>query len=325
MRLLNEFQHRFPLCHAPFAEVGMRIGQTQEWVLRALHSACMGGEVSRVGAVFAPGAIGAGALAALRVPPAELERISRLVNRHVEVNHNYEREHAYNLWFVATAPDAPSLAAALAEIEQEADCGRLLVMPLLEEYRIDLGFDLTADFADACTTRTRSQTSHVLSEQEKHLVHALQPGLELLLHPYAALAQRAGLSESACIGAIEQWIDAGIVRRFGIIVRHRELGFRANAMVVWDVPDALASTFGTRLAQCRGVTLAYRRSRCLPDWPYNLFCMVHGRDRAAVLERIEQLRIESGLMHFPGQTLFSRRCYKQRGAHYLKTVEHAHD
>lgn len=322
LRLLNEFQQRFPLSHAPFAEVGEQLGQTQRWVLQTLHAARVRGVISRVGAVFAPGAIGASVLAALRVPPAELERVARLVSRRAEVNHNYEREHDYNLWFVATASDAQSLDGALREIEAEAGCGRILELPLLDEYRIDLGFDLTRDFSEA-GHGTRMQALRALSTQERKLVAALQPGLELVAHPYAALARCAGMREDECIALLQSWIAKGTIRRFGVIVRHRELGFRANAMVVWDVPDALTTALGLRLAHRPGVTLAYRRSRALPDWPYNLFCMVHGRDRGAVLKRIEQLRGECGLVNFASHTLFSRRCFKQRGARYVDPAEAA--
>jgi hypothetical protein len=104
-------------------------------------------------------------------------------------------------------------------------------------------------------------------------------------------------------------------------VRHRSLGFQANAMVVWNVPDALAGAFGLRLAQSAGVTLAYRRARCGPQWAYNLYCMVHGRDRHKVANRIEALRTECGLSGFPSRTLFSRRCFKQRGARYVEAPE----
>jgi siroheme decarboxylase len=322
LRLLNEFQHRFPLGHAPFAEVAEQLGQTQRWVLQTLHAARLHGVISRVGAVFAPGAIGASVLAALRVPPADLERVAQLVSRRAAVNHNYEREHDYNLWFVATAPNAHALDSALREIEAEAGCGRMLELPLLDEYRIDLGFDLTGDFSEA-GHGTRMQALRALSTQESKLVAALQPGLELVAHPYAALARCAGMHEDECVALLQSWITRGTIRRFGVIVRHRELGFRANAMVVWDVPDALTTALGMRLAHRAGVTLAYRRSRALPDWPYNLYCMVHGRDRGAVLKRIEELRAECDLVNFASHTLFSRRCFKQRGARYIDVTETA--
>jgi DNA-binding Lrp family transcriptional regulator len=326
LRLLNEFQHRFPLSHAPFAEIAERLGQSERWVLQALSAAQNECVISRIGAVFAPRVIGASVLAALRVPEAELDRVAELVSKRTEVNHNYEREHDYNLWFVAAAADGVRLDAALREIEAEVACGPLLSLPLLDEYRIDLGFDLAADFPGAARgVRVRSiQRPRPLSEPEKRLVAALQPGLDLVPHPYTALAERARMGEAECLEWIRRWIHEGTVRRFGIIVRHRELGYRANAMVVWDVPDALATALGLRLAEQPGVTLAYRRRRSLPDWPYNLYCMVHGRDREAVLDHIDRLRRASGLSSFRSHILFSRRCFKQRGAQYFHAKEAAH-
>ena len=90
------------------------------------------------------------------------------------------------------------------------------------------------------------------------------------------------------IAALRRLIDDGMIKRFGIVVRHRELGYRANAMVVWDVPDERVGEAGRTLAALPFVTLCYRRPRRPPDWPYNLFCMIHGRDRATVAGQIER-------------------------------------
>ena len=109
-RLLNEFQRGFPLCPAPYADIAHRLDVSEEWVLDALRAFREQGVVSRVGAVFAPRTIGASALAALAVPDAKLEQVAAHVSSYAEVNHNYEREHAFNLWFVATASDQVRLA-----------------------------------------------------------------------------------------------------------------------------------------------------------------------------------------------------------------------
>ena len=125
-------------------------------------------------------------------------------------------------------------------------------------------------------------------------------------------------SDGAVQALLERWIGRGAIRRFGVIVRHRELGYHANAMLVWDVPDALVSALGLRLAQQTGVNLCYRRERALPAWPFNLYCMLHGRSRDAVLARIDALRRDCGLAAFPSRVLFSRRRFKQQGARYVQ-------
>jgi DNA-binding Lrp family transcriptional regulator len=140
-RLLNEYQHCLPLTPEPWAEIARRLGVYETRVLETLERLQTEGVISRVGAVFQPNRLGASTLAAMAVPTAELERIAAIVNGFEEVNHNYEREHEFNLWFVVVAADEECLQSVLAEIE--ARCGYpLLDLPLEEEFHIDLGFDL---------------------------------------------------------------------------------------------------------------------------------------------------------------------------------------
>ena len=140
-RLLNEFQQGLPLTSEPYADIARQLGVYETTVLETLQRLQTEGVVSRVGAVFRPNRIGASTLAAMAVPAAPLERIAAIVNSFAEVNHNYEREHHFNLWFVVVAADAQQLREVLAEIE--TSCGYpLLDLPLLNEYFIDLGFDL---------------------------------------------------------------------------------------------------------------------------------------------------------------------------------------
>ena len=147
---------------------------------------------------------------------------------------------------------------------------------------------------------------------------ALQDGLPLVPRPYAALAAVAGVSEEEVCQTLQALLADGTIKRLGVVVRHHELGWKANAMVVFDVPDAEVDRLGEQLAGAPEVTLCYRRSRRLPQWPYNLFCMLHGRDQAAVRGRIEQLRATTpGLPQLPFSVLFSTPRYKQCGARPL--------
>lgn len=320
--LLNEFQRDWPLVPRPYAAVGEKLGVDECRVLERLAALQRDGAVSRVGAVFAPGAIGASTLAALEVPEDRLGKVADMVSAFPEVNHNYEREHPINLWFVATSRSEDRLAQVLAAIEQRAQCGPLLALRLEEEFRIDLGFDMTGEAAAADPTPPPLVRSpQALTASALALVAALQGGLPLVPRPFAALGEIAGLSEPQVLEQIRHWTETGVVRRLGVIVRHRELGYRANAMVVWDVPDGLVRSTGTELARQGGVTLCYRRSRARPRWPYNLYCMIHGRSRDAVLQRIESIGSGTGLQAFPREVLFSRARFKQTGARYVLPEE----
>lgn len=140
-RLLNEFQQEMPLTPNPYADIARQLGVYETTVLETLRRLQTEGVMSRVGAVFRPNRVGASTLAAMSVPAAELEKIAAIVNQFVEVNHNYEREHGYNLWFVVEAVNDNQLQRVLVEIEES--CGYpVLDLPLPHEHFIDLGFDL---------------------------------------------------------------------------------------------------------------------------------------------------------------------------------------
>ncbi len=321
-RLLNDFQRDFPLHARPFITLARALGSDEETVLTTLHQLRRRGVITRVGPVFRPNTIGASALATLSAPPARIGEVAGCLNSFCEVNHNYEREHQFNLWFVVTAPSAARLQDVLREIERVCDSGPVLALPMQEEYHIDLGFDL---LARAGTRLAAAPTLHAsqapaLSGAERALVAALQGGLPLVARPFAAL----GVPEMDALATIARWLDEGVIKRFGIIVRHHELGYTANAMAVWDVPDEIVSEIGQRLACCGDVTLCYRRRRHLPEWRYNLFCMVHGKDREDVAARVRALSAAAGLAAYPHDVLFSRRRFKQRGAHYAPMSEARH-
>jgi DNA-binding Lrp family transcriptional regulator len=149
------------------------------------------------------------------------------------------------------------------------------------------------------------------------LFEVLQDGLPLVSRPYAVMGERVGYTEAEVIDRLREWRTSGLIKRFGVIVRHRRLGYRANAMVVWDVPDAEVSQIAGRICQYSFVTLCYRRPRRGAEWPYNLFCMIHGQDRLRVESQIRQVIDGCGMTDWPTATLFSSRCFKQRGARYV--------
>ncbi len=149
------------------------------------------------------------------------------------------------------------------------------------------------------------------------MIVAVQGGLPLVSRPYETMARSLGMDESEFLEYLQELIGLGVIKRFGVVVRHKELGYRANAMVVWDIPDEQVTEIGRVLGEFDCVTLCYRRARRLPLWPYNLFCMIHGKDRDTVRDRIEVITELTGLQAMRRDILFSARRFKQRGARYL--------
>ncbi|MBK8970341.1 MAG: AsnC family protein [Hahellaceae bacterium] len=154
-------------------------------------------------------------------------------------------------------------------------------------------------------------------EQER-LKAAIQDGLPLCPQPWLRLANDLGLSEAQVMHQVQLWTQEGMIKRMGLVVRHHALGYRANAMVVWNVPEDAVDALGERLRQSPYVNLCYRRRRQLPDWPYNLYCMIHGKDRAAVKAQIQELILTQQLQAYPHAILFSNQQFKQTGGHYAR-------
>ena len=313
LALLNDWQRAFPLQARPFAELGTRLGIAEHEVQARYRALQAQGALSRIGGVFGAGAGGAALLCAFAAPVERLEAVAAIVSAHPGVNHNYEREHAWNLWFVITGADAAAVGAAVDGLE--AACGlRALRLRMQRAYRIDLGFDLRQPLA--ARGPVQRAAAEAVQPHQRPLAACVERGLPLLQRPFAAWADACACSEAEVLGTLQRWLAQGTLRRFGVIVRHHEAGFVHNAMSVFDVPDPQVDACGERLAVQPGVTLAYRRTRDA-GWGYNLYCMVHGRDRAAVSAAVEAAVEAAGLGGWPRAVLFSRRRFKQCGARYF--------
>ncbi len=312
--LLNRWQHGFPLESRPFARIGEVLGSGEAAVIEGFAAARADGSLSRIGGVWAAGAGGAALLVAMAVPPQRLAAVAAQVDALPGVNHNYEREHRFNLWFVITGPDAAALASRLDALERITGLATLR-LPMQRVYRIDLGFDLRSVSAApaACEPARRAPP---VAEADRALAACVEAGLPLVARPYAAWAAALGVSEGEVLDTLARWLDRGTLRRFGVVVRHHELGFDRNAMTVFDVPDDEVDACGAALAAQPGVTLCYRRARA-EGWPYNLYCMVHGRERDGVRATITAAARAAGLDRHPHEVLFSLRRFKQQGGRYF--------
>ncbi|MGE5640194.1 MAG: AsnC family transcriptional regulator [Clostridia bacterium] len=152
------------------------------------------------------------------------------------------------------------------------------------------------------------------------LVRALQAGLPLVERPYAEVAKAAGLTEDEVIERLREMLADGRVRRIGAVPNHYALGYTANAMSVWDVRDDAVAELGRRVGALPFVTHCYRRPRRLPQpasglpaWRYNLFAMVHGKDRAETARKIEEIRALLGRHSRGHDVLYSTRILKKTG------------
>ena len=155
-----------------------------------------------------------------------------------------------------------------------------------------------------------------LEALDYQLIDLVQGGLPIVARPYAVIAQQLALNEQQVLQRLARLKTLGLIKRWGVVVKHRQLGYQANAMIVLDVPDEQVTRVGQVLSQQNCVNLCYQRPRQGHVWPYNVYCMIHGKDRDWVLRQWAELRETCGLTNVAAEVLFSRRCFKQRGAIY---------
>jgi DNA-binding Lrp family transcriptional regulator len=346
--LIDGYQSGFPVAERPFATVGRELGIDEREALARVERLRERGIFRRFGAVLNPPVIGSSTLAALSVPESRFDEVAEVVNGYRQVNHNYRRDHEWNMWFVVTAGSRERRDAILAEIEARTGLS-VLNLPMLTDYYIDLEFpvvnadrfaretlaegptraasdaDGVAD-ADAdggggqgrtgvSATRISEEARGDLSPLDGDVLLAIQDGLPLSATPYRDVAERVGAPVEAVLETIERLLADGCIKRIGCVVNHLVTGFDANCMVVWDVPDDELDARGRRVGDLPYVTLCYHRPRRPEqDWSYNLFTMVHGRESAAVDAKLDELAAEH--LPFDHERLYSTATLKQTGARY---------
>jgi len=161
----------------------------------------------------------------------------------------------------------------------------------------------------------------VLDDADRQLIVTIQDGLTISERPYVKIAEQLGLSEEEIINRISNLLDKGLIKRFGVVVRHHELGYQENAMIVWNIPDEQVHEVAHQIRSYPFITLCYRRARHLPEWPYNLYCMIHAKSRINVMQHLEEILTEHNWQNYPREVLFSKRRFKQRAANYISHAE----
>jgi DNA-binding Lrp family transcriptional regulator len=152
-----------------------------------------------------------------------------------------------------------------------------------------------------------------MSPLDERLVRATQAGLPLVAEPYAQIARELGISEPEVLSRLQAMLADGRIRRIGAVPNHYALGYAANAMSVWDVADEAVEALGRAVGALEFVSHCYRRPRRLPEWPYNLFAMVHGRSREETARKVEAIRDRLGPALRAHDVLYSARILKKTG------------
>jgi DNA-binding Lrp family transcriptional regulator len=325
--LIDGYQSGVPVVERPFRRIGADLGVAERAALARVERLRERGVFRRFGAVLNPPVIGSSTLAAVRAPADRFDEVAAVVNGYRQVNHNYRRDHEWNMWFVVTAGSRERRDDVLSGVEERTGLA-VLSLPMRTDYYIDLEFPVVNDdrFARESAARTAVDATRIgedatgdLSPLEADLLVAIQDGLPLSLTPYRDVAAAVDRPVGDVLDATERLLDRGAIKRIGCVVNHVVTGFDSNCMVVWDVPDEERDERGRAVGALPYVTLCYHRPRRPErDWPYNLFTMVHGREAAAVDAKVDELAADH--LPYDHERLYSTETLKQTGARYDELV-----
>ncbi len=316
-RLIDGWQGGFPLVERPFAVVAERLGTDEGAVLRALRELLADGALTRFGPLYQIERLGgAFSLAALQAPEADFEQITALVNAFPEVAHNYRRDHALNMWFVLATETPAKMGDTVERISKATDLP-VFNFPKEREYFIEARFGVGASGVNRSKPAAGVSGKTALSRQRlaewRPLVIATQAGLPLTLKPYHALAARLNRDAATVMAGLQILLDAGAIRRIGVVPNHYRIGYAANGMTVWDVADDKVDELGEQVGTLEFVTHCYRRPRHQPNWPYNLFAMAHGASREEVATKADRIAAVLGDACRARAILYSTQILKKTG------------
>jgi len=306
-KLLVALQEGLPLVARPFARIGGDLGLSEEAVLARVRALFDAGVARRLGAVFEARSLGyESTLCAAEVPAGDLEAAAARITCRPAITHCYEREGHPNLWFTLTAP-AQELRPELKQVEALLGY-EALDLPALQRFKVEAVFGRSEKDRSLRGDAPASRAPLLLTDRERRVVRRLQANIAVVAAPFDALAVELGHDPRELVELLTRWKQAGIIRRIGLIVRHGRLGFSANSMCVWAVaPDRITEAGGI-VAQSPHVSHCYQR-RSSPQFPFNLYAMIHAGTRQEAVVILEQLAAEAGLPE--GRMLWSLREFKK--------------
>ncbi len=318
--LLNKLQQEIPLAVRPYRLLGEKVGLTEEAVLEAMRALKAQRILRQCSAIFDTRSIGyRSSLVAVKAPPARLEEVANVLNEHPGISHNYARNHTFNIWFTIAAPEASALEAHIEVLKKKCNVDSMRLLPTLKLFKIGMKIDTTGGKAAPEQGPVYNEDSRRLdlppmTELDKACVRALQIDMDVCAEPYASAARNAGLSMDALFEWCARFQQQGRLRRVAGVMNHRIAGFQANGMGVWEVPVERIPDAVSHFTSVSAVTHCYLRPT-YPDWPYNVFTMVHEQTVERCDALVKEMSRVTGVEKY--DVLYSSKQFKKIRLQYF--------
>lgn len=327
--LLGILQESMPFIRRPFAAIGERCGLPEAEVMSRIKILKADKVIRQISAIFDTRSLGyASSLVAARIAPERLDAAVAAINSHPGVSHNYLRNHEFNLWYTIAVPPTSRLGLerTVDLLHQMSGAETTRLLPTLRLFKIGVRFDVEGetkpdDQAVPSYTEANRTAATTLDEREIAFVRLMQRDLPIVPEPFTSLSEELGMDFDDAAALCQKFIDTGRMRRFAAVLHHRKAGFGANAMGIWagpkDNPDEL-ERLGTTMAGFRAVSHCYLRPS-YPDWPYNLFTMVHGKSEEECEQTLDAIATATGIQD--RHALYSTHEFKKIRVRYFTEDE----
>lgn len=321
--ILNEIQWSFPLVSEPYKELANRFHVTNDEMKKRISNLKSLGVLRQLSAIFDTRKLGyKSSLVAMAIDQDKLDSVANQVNRHPGVSHNYERNHEYNLWFTLATPPGSDLKTEVDKFGKLAGIKKIRLLPTIKLFKIGVKLDMVdekkKEIAPTEEKKKISEVKFTPTEDDKEFIRQLQKDLEVVDRPFLAAAQSLGMSEDQVFEKLRYYEEIGVMRRYAAILRHRDVGFTANGMIVWRVPEQRIEEVGDILGAFPQISHCYQRP-VYPDWPYNVFSMVHCKSIAEAESMAKEIQNHIKVDDY--RILFSSREFKKTRVEYFTEGE----
>ncbi|MCA9828068.1 MAG: Lrp/AsnC family transcriptional regulator [Nitrosopumilus sp.] len=317
--LLNEIQWTFPLVTRPFDAIAKKFNTTPDDIKNRLNTLKETGILRQLSAIFDTRKLGyTSSLVAMEIEDDQLENVANQINRHPGVSHNYERDHQFNLWFTLAVPPGSDLKDELDKFNVLKGIKKVRMLPTLQLFKIGVKLDMVDDKKhEVAPTEAKKEIKNIkfeATEEDKEFIRELQKDMAITDEPFVNAAKNLGITENELFEKMKYYEDIGVMRRFAAILRHRQVGFTANGMIVWKVPEDRISKVGETLGSFPQVSHCYERPT-YDDWPYNVFSMIHCKTQSEANEMAKKIQEQIHVDDY--RILFSSREFKKTRVEYF--------
>jgi siroheme decarboxylase len=315
-QILNQLQTSFPVTLYPFNKLADTLKLPLNELLKRITKLKKNHFIKYLGPIINTSSLGfKSALIALEVHQSRIKKTVPIINAYPGVSHNYLRNHQYNIWFTLAVPPQMELQKVMYTLLKRTGIKNYLYLPSIKTYKIGLILNANCHSKNLPGSKQKNSqnTNHQpfkINDLEQNILKNSQYGIPIRQDPYQKIIHKYKLEKNDFLNIIQSLLKRRIIRRFGAIVNHRNIGYKYNTMVIWKIKQDFVDQFAAKLHFHPTITHLYQR-KIYPHWPFSLYSMIHGNSDTELKASINKIVEENQDLIENHQLLESLNEYKK--------------